>query len=264
METKKIKNPSPRIRIIQKIYNSLMNPDTHIQYSKNQYKKFIKDVVSGTLERSELIEETIKKHLSGSKILELGCSTGLSTKLLSNLDVEITVVEGSKINIQKSKENFKFKNKVTFIESLWDEFKSKEKFSDILLVDSLQLISNRNEFLSYYKKFLMDTGVFHIIVPNSNSLHRQIGKYMGLIKTLNDQSDKDKLVSSNQDLTWESARRLFQNLDFEVVAEEPILLKPLDNKNMLKLEIDQIDAFFKIAKDFKSISSHMHFVLKNV
>ena len=208
--------------------------------------------------------ETIKKHLSGSKILELGCSTGLSTKLLSNLDVEITVVEGSKINIQKSKDNFKFKNKVTFIESLWDEFKSKEKFSDILLVDSLQLISNRNEFLSYYKKFLMDTGVFHIIVPNSNSLHRQIGKYMGLIKTLNDQSDKDKLVSSNQDLTWESARKLFQNLDFEVVAEEPILLKPLDNKNMLKLEIDQIDAFFKIAKDFKSISSHMHFVLKNV
>ena len=64
MDTKKIKNPSPRIKIIQKIYNSLMNPDTDIQYSKNQYKKFIKDVVSGTLERSELIEETVKKHLN--------------------------------------------------------------------------------------------------------------------------------------------------------------------------------------------------------
>ena len=64
MDTKKIKNPSPRIKIIQKIYNSLMNPDTDIQYSKNQYKTFIKDVVSGTLERSELIEETVKKHLN--------------------------------------------------------------------------------------------------------------------------------------------------------------------------------------------------------
>ena len=30
---------------------------------KNQYKKYIKDVVSGTLERTELIEETILKHL---------------------------------------------------------------------------------------------------------------------------------------------------------------------------------------------------------
>ena len=64
METKKNKNSSPRIKIIQKIYNSLMNPNADIQYSKNQYKKFIKDVVSATLERSELIEETVKKHLN--------------------------------------------------------------------------------------------------------------------------------------------------------------------------------------------------------
>ena len=41
-----------------------MNPASVIEYPKNQYKKFIKDVVSGTLERSELIEETINIHLS--------------------------------------------------------------------------------------------------------------------------------------------------------------------------------------------------------
>ena len=64
MNQKKSKKSSPRIKIIQKIYNSLMNPDADIEYSKNQYKKFIKDVVSGTLERSELIEETINTNLS--------------------------------------------------------------------------------------------------------------------------------------------------------------------------------------------------------
>jgi N utilization substance protein B len=41
-----------------------MNPGVVIDYPKNQYKKFIKDVVSGTLERTELIEETISTHLS--------------------------------------------------------------------------------------------------------------------------------------------------------------------------------------------------------
>ena len=64
MDQKKFKNPSPRIKVIQKIYNSLMNPNASIEYPKNQYKKFIKDVVMGTLERSELIEETINKHLT--------------------------------------------------------------------------------------------------------------------------------------------------------------------------------------------------------
>ena len=42
----------------------MMNPDVEIEYPKNQYKKFIRDVVSGTLERTELIEETININLS--------------------------------------------------------------------------------------------------------------------------------------------------------------------------------------------------------
>ena len=41
-----------------------MNPGSEIDYPKSQYKKFIKDVVSGTLERSELIEENINLHLA--------------------------------------------------------------------------------------------------------------------------------------------------------------------------------------------------------
>ena len=40
-----------------------MNPNSEIKYPKSQFKKFIKDIVTGTLERSELIEETINNHL---------------------------------------------------------------------------------------------------------------------------------------------------------------------------------------------------------
>ena len=60
----KIHKSSPRIKVIQKIYNSLMNPYVKIDYPKNQYKKFIKDVVTGTLERSILIEEKINSFLA--------------------------------------------------------------------------------------------------------------------------------------------------------------------------------------------------------
>ncbi len=63
MELKKSKNSSPRIKVIQKLYNALMNPDASIEYPKSRYKKFIKDVVTGTLERSDLIEDQIKSFL---------------------------------------------------------------------------------------------------------------------------------------------------------------------------------------------------------
>ena len=36
-----------------------MNPGVNLEFPKNQYRKFIKDVVLGTLERSELIEDII-------------------------------------------------------------------------------------------------------------------------------------------------------------------------------------------------------------
>ena len=41
-----------------------MNPDAEIDYPKSQYKKFIKDVVKGTLERSDLIQKTVNSYLS--------------------------------------------------------------------------------------------------------------------------------------------------------------------------------------------------------
>ena len=55
---------SPRVRVIQKLYGNSINSDAEIEYPKSQYKKFIKDVVQGTIERNDLIEEMIAKHLS--------------------------------------------------------------------------------------------------------------------------------------------------------------------------------------------------------
>ena len=64
MSLKKSKVTSPRIKVIQKLYSSLINSNSRIKYPKSQYKKFIKDVVIGTLERLELIEDTITTHLT--------------------------------------------------------------------------------------------------------------------------------------------------------------------------------------------------------
>ena len=55
---------NPRVIIVQKIYSKYLNKDSEIIFSKHRYKKFIKDVTLGTLERKELIEETIDNYLS--------------------------------------------------------------------------------------------------------------------------------------------------------------------------------------------------------
>ena len=58
-----IKSSTPRIKIIQKLYSKTINPDEKITYNKSQYRKFIKDVTEGTIERKEYIENYVTKNL---------------------------------------------------------------------------------------------------------------------------------------------------------------------------------------------------------
>jgi len=64
MRTQYNPNQSPRVIIIQKLYGKLFNNDEDIIFSKHRFKKFIKDVVIGTIERDEVINEELKNHLN--------------------------------------------------------------------------------------------------------------------------------------------------------------------------------------------------------
>ena len=55
---------NPRVIIIQKIYGKLFNNEQTLFVPKHRFKKFIKDIVLGTIERDEVINEEIKKHLN--------------------------------------------------------------------------------------------------------------------------------------------------------------------------------------------------------
>ena len=62
---------NPRVIVIQKLYGHHLNKDSEITFPKHRYKKFIKDVVNGTIERKELIQNLIgnelKKYINENK-----------------------------------------------------------------------------------------------------------------------------------------------------------------------------------------------------
>ena len=54
---------NPRVIIIQKLYGKFFNDDEKIDFPKHRFKKFIKDIVSGTIERNEIILEALYDNL---------------------------------------------------------------------------------------------------------------------------------------------------------------------------------------------------------
>ncbi len=54
---------NPRVIVVQKLYGHHLNKDSELIFPKHKYKKFIKDVVNGTIERRDYIQDLINREL---------------------------------------------------------------------------------------------------------------------------------------------------------------------------------------------------------
>ena len=115
---------TPRVKIIQNLYSKKSNPDISIKYNKNQFKKFIKDVTEGTLEREELINQIIFEHLGSDidfkktdKILKIIVQAAVFELLYKhNNSIKVIIVE-----YLKAAEFFLEKNKVKYLNAILDK-----------------------------------------------------------------------------------------------------------------------------------------------
>ena len=54
---------NPRVIVIQKLYGKYFNEDENLTFPKHRFKKFIKDVVNGTIERDDIILDELNNKL---------------------------------------------------------------------------------------------------------------------------------------------------------------------------------------------------------
>ena len=61
---------NPRVIIIQKLYGRFFNQDQELTFPKHRFKKFIKDIVLGTIERNDLILSELDTKLGNEFVFE--------------------------------------------------------------------------------------------------------------------------------------------------------------------------------------------------
>ena len=59
-----------RVIVIQKLYGKFFNEEENLTFPKHRFKKFIKDVVNGTIERDDVINDEISSHLNSDRDLK--------------------------------------------------------------------------------------------------------------------------------------------------------------------------------------------------
>ena len=128
MKTHYNPNQSPRVIIIQKLYGKFFNSDENLTFSKHRFKKFIKDVVLGTLERKEYIQETINTYLNNDldikrteKILILLLHAAIF-ELLYKPQISVNIIINEYLNASNS---FIDENQKKFLNALLDKVSKK-------------------------------------------------------------------------------------------------------------------------------------------
>ena len=118
---------SPRTIAVQMLYSYSINPDQKIIYNKNQFKKFIKDVVNGTIERKEFIDETIEKYLKDDindiktdKILKIIIQAAVYELLYVHKNNKKIIIS----EYLKTAENFVISSQLKFLNAILTKFQN--------------------------------------------------------------------------------------------------------------------------------------------
>ena len=119
---------NPRVIVVQKLYGKNFNKDSIVEFPKHRYKKFIKDVVLGTLERKELINTTIQKHLNEdldirkTEILLIILLHAAVFEFLYRPKTSINIIINEYLNAAKF---FVNKSQIKFLNALLDKISKK-------------------------------------------------------------------------------------------------------------------------------------------
>ncbi len=183
----------------------------------------------------------IAQNFIGENVLELGSDGAATSSILVRWSQKLTIVDVYD-NISKLVQKDPEIARATFVQSLWEEFAPSERYSDILLTDSLEHVENPVEILGLIRGWLKEEGRLHIIVPNALALHRLIGVEMGLLESPYAFNANDIKASHKRVYDFETLRSDIEKAGLTAEKMEGVQLKFMTDTQLSTFPLGYKDA----------------------
>lgn len=209
----------------------------------------------------------VRQRMHGPKVLEVGVGHADITNWLSeDGSFEIVSIDGSQLVLNHALEKVTHPERVTFIRTYFEEFDSAIMFDDILMTSVLEHVKDPVEIMNHFRSFLKPTGSLHITVPNAMSIHRMLGKEMGMLEHETSLNAYDIKVGHQRVYTIELLTHHVIRAGFRVVDQGGIVLKVLSNSQMSIL-IDTYggeltDGLFNVGQRLPELAAEIYFCCK--
>ena len=192
------------------------------------------------------------------RILEVGCGMEPLFEHIKNYE-EYSLIEPSVLfydnaldKAQNLKNVFFYQG---FLEDTVKNLQNEAKFDFIVASSLLHEVENPMRFLNSVKLVMNKDTILHINVPNSNSLHSQLGVRMGLSGNIFEKSDLAKKMQRHSTFDTNQLIKFVRRYGFEVINTGGYFLKPFTYhqlNSMLNQEIITekiLDALYELGKE---------------
>jgi 2-polyprenyl-3-methyl-5-hydroxy-6-metoxy-1,4-benzoquinol methylase len=202
--------------------------------------------------------DVLKDHLCGDRILEMGCASGVMTRLLLSKVARLEVVDGSQLYIDQLRPELG--DRVEFVKALFEDYDTDKKYSDILLARALEHIDDPVALLKKMSRWLKpgSPAAIHIVVPNADSLHRKIGVAMGMIPSVTALSERDHKYGHKRVYTRPLLEQHVVEAGLQVDHVTGIYLKPLSNAQMEQWPRELVNAYYKVGFAFPDACAELY------
>ncbi len=169
-----------------------MDERQFLDKAADTYRTFTSPVSKWSIDSYiRIYKQNMDVNIPGGRALELGCSNGYSTDILSDLVKALDVVDGSKRMLEKLDAKLLQKKNIKFIYSLFEELNFENRYDYVFGSYVLEHVIDPLQVLRIAYQALKPGGKLFITVPNANALSRQMALEMNIIKDLYELTEND-------------------------------------------------------------------------
>lgn len=187
---------------------------------------------------------------TGDRVLDLGYGDGVSLRnLASDLETKklsVTLVEGAPTLVKEATQNAPIEFEI--VHSFFEEFERVSEFDVVLASHVLEHVDNPVELLLSLSRSMKPEGRLIGVVPNAQSIHRELAVIMGLQEKLDTLSPRDLIVGHQRVYTLEALERDLNDAGLRLLKLRGFFLKPFSNSQLLAFDVSVINALNAIAE----------------
>ena len=196
----------------------------------------------------------------GDAVLELGCATGRMTAAFVAAGATVVAVDRAVTYLERATE--RGLDGVELVEGDIVAFDRTERFEHVVLANVVHEVPDPAALYATAARHLAPTGHLHVSLQNPGSIHRLLGRAMGLIERLDEVSERGVAYETVAVLDADQLEALGRDAGLELVHRGGVMLKPLPNALMEELPDEVLEGFVRLGPELSELAAMNHLVFR--